>query len=233
MLKHCINEGDKNDMKCLTCDSDKFFAEPNNCINKISNYYYSEEEKKYKKCYANCNECYENSSEINHNCKNCRDGYHFIYNEEGKCIELERKPLNTYLNIETNTFKKCYERCSTCDEAVNITNNNCNQCLKDDNNNYIYHFVYIEKGKCVASSEIVDFVYLDINDNTYKLSPEKTIKVENNKCFKKQKNYLFLIIITLILLIIIVAIFIIYFIKRYKYTKQPDISSINSIELVK
>lgn len=68
-------------MKCKSCDIEKYFAEPNNCIKDITNYFYSKEEKIYKKCYKSCFGCYENSNEKNHFCKNCAVGYHFIYNE--------------------------------------------------------------------------------------------------------------------------------------------------------
>ena len=88
----CNNIDDINDMKCNTCDNEKyFFAEPNNCIEDNINYYYSEEEKKYMKCKT-CYECFKNSNESNHNCKNCiNDEYHFIYNQKGKCINSEEK----------------------------------------------------------------------------------------------------------------------------------------------
>ena len=37
-------------------------------------------------------ECFKNSNESNHNCKNCiNDEYYFIYNQKGKCINSEEK----------------------------------------------------------------------------------------------------------------------------------------------
>ena len=149
-------------MKCKSCDIEKYFAEPNNCIKDITNYFYSKEEKIYKKCYKSCFGYYENSNEKNHFCKNCAVGYHFIYNEIGKCIKPEEKPSNTYLNIKTKTDEKCFDKYSACDEAGDILNNNCKECLKDDNNNYLYHFIYNEKGKCIKPEEKPSNIYLNI-----------------------------------------------------------------------
>ena len=149
--KTCFNEGDKNDMKCLTCDLDKFFAEPNNCINKISNYYYSEEEKKYKKCYANCNECYENSSEINHNCKNCREGYHFIYNDEGKCVSPLEIDDSLFLDINNNTYKLCPQKIWI------------NKCIKKQK--YYFNLIIITLNLLVIVVAIVVFYVFKKNLN--------------------------------------------------------------------
>ena len=118
-------------------------------------------------------------------------------NKKGKCIKPEEKWSNTYLNIKTNTYEKCFDRCSTCDEAGDILNNNCKECLKDDNNNYLYHFIYNEKGKCISEDKKEGLLYLDNKDNTYKLCPEGTTKVENNECIKN-KSYLYIFIIILI-----------------------------------
>ena len=65
----------------------------------------------------------------------------------------KRKPSNTYLDTETNTYKLCYERCSSCDKGGDSTNNNCDECAKDENNNYLYHFLHDEEGKCISESE--------------------------------------------------------------------------------
>ena len=219
----CLKCIDKNSNEtfhqCLSCKDGFYLVEDtNNCITKEemndSNYYFDEINKKYKKCYKNCYGCYENSNETNHNCKNCIDGYHFIYNETGKCINNEEKPSDTYLDIESNTYKKCYERCSSCDEYGDNINNNCKECLKDDNNNYIYHFIYNEKGKCITEKELngVLFFY-KYENNTFILCPVGTYKVENNHCFIEEKHFLTALIIMLILIIIIlIFVIIIYFV---------------------
>ena len=281
----CLEEGNLNDMKCKSCDIEKYFAEPNNCIKDITNYFYSKEEKKYKKCYKSCYGCYENSNENNHLCKNCTDGYHFIYNDKGKCIKPEEKPSNTYLNIKTNTYEKCFDRCSTCDEdgdilnnnckeclkddnnnylyyfiyskkgkcikpeekpsntylniktntyekcfdrcstcdeGGDILNNNCKECLKDDNNNYLYHFIYNEKGKCIPEDKKEGLLYLDNKDNTYKLCPEGTTKVENNECIKSTV-YPYIFIIFPIVILFALIMFLIIRIKNKRSKKKEQI----------
>ena len=103
--------------------------------------------------------------------------YHFVYNKIGRCLNESEKPSNTYLDNETNIYKKCYDRCSSCDKRGNESNNNCNECLKDENNSYIYHFTYNDKGKCITDNEKPSHTYLDLNDNTFKLSYKAVLYV--------------------------------------------------------
>ena len=238
----CYDSGDINDMKCKICEQSKYFAEPNNCIDNIENYYYSEENQKYIKCYKTCFGCNKGSNEKYHGCKQClKDDkgnyiYHFIYNEDGKCISKDEKPSNTYLDISSNTYKLCYERCSKCDSEGNNKNNNCFECLKDNKGNYIYHFIYNEKGKCLLESEINELLYLDNSDNTYKLCPEGTKKIENNKCIKSNLKLYIIIIIILIIIIIIIIIIVFYFIRIIKKKKSKfniEIESNDMIELMR
>ena len=39
--------------------------------------------------------------------KTCRKGYHFIYNETGKCISKTNEEDLLYLNLTNNTYMKC------------------------------------------------------------------------------------------------------------------------------
>ena len=95
--------------------------------------------------------------------------YHFVYSEKGKCLSDEEKPSNMYLDKETNTYKLCYDRCSSCTAKGDKSANNCKECLKDKNNNYIYHFVYNETGKCITDDEKPSNTYFDKESNTFKL----------------------------------------------------------------
>ena len=194
----CNGKANSTHMNCLNCKSQKYYAKPNNCIEDITNYYYSKEEKIYIKCYKTCHSCNENSNKDAHNCKKCVHEYHFIYNETGKCINSDEKPLNTYLDIENNTYKKCNDSCYTCDSL-----NNCTECYKDESNKYIYHFIENEKGKCISESELDTLSILDVNDNTYKLCPKGTIAVENNKCISRSGIYLVLFIAAIIIMILL------------------------------
>ena len=198
---HCTEKGDENDMKCLDCKAPKeYYAEPNNCIEDYENYYYSDEKRKWIKCYETCEGCNATSNEITHNCKECNKDYYFVYNEPGKCISYDEKPLNTYFDTETERFEKCNERCQTCENFEN-----CTECYKDESNKYIYHFVENEKGKCISENELNTLSFLDENDNTYKLCPRGTVEVKDNKCISRTAAYLVFFIITIVIIIILFA----------------------------
>ena len=80
----------------------------------------------------------------------------------------------------------------------------CKVCLKDETNNFIYHFIVDEEGKCIEESEIKDgFFYLDNNDNTYKKCPEGTIRVENNECIEINTETIILVFIVIIIILIL------------------------------
>jgi len=68
----------------------------------------------------------------------------YIYNEISKrnCIQESKKPLNSYLDNDTNIYELCYTKCNSCSQKSDIVYNNCDECLTDDNNNFHYHFVY-------------------------------------------------------------------------------------------
>ena len=114
-----------------------------------TNYYFDEEEKIFKRCYNSCATCNAKSFDYEHNCTVCANKYHYIYNEisKKKCIHEDEKPINTYLDKETNAYELCYERCHKCSKKSDILNNNCDECKIDGNNNYIYHFIYNKEGQ--------------------------------------------------------------------------------------
>ena len=122
-----------------------------------------------------------------------------IYDIEGNCLSDNERPTNTYLDKVTNTYRLCYLRCIACDSFPE-----CKECLKDKSNNYVYHFIYDEKGKCIDESEIKDgYYYLDSSDNTYKACPEGTIRVENNECIENNTETILLVFIIIVFIILI------------------------------
>ena len=209
------NELNNNCKECLKDENNNYkyhfiYSEEGKCIDeneKQSNTYLDKKSNTYKLCYEKCSLCEEKGDNLNNNCKDCLKDennnyiYHFVYNQGGKCISDNEKPSNTFLNKQSNTYELCYERCSSCEEKGNNLNNNCKECLKDENNNYIYHFVYTEKGKCISENEKPSNTYLDKKTNTYELCYEKCASCEekgndlnNNcqECAKDEKNeYIF------------------------------------------
>lgn len=92
----------------------------------------------YELCYEKCNSFSQKSDIVNNNCGECLTDdnnnylYHFVYNKKGQCLNEKEEPSNTYLNTDTNTYKLCYERCVSCDIKGVSTNDNCNECAKDE-----------------------------------------------------------------------------------------------------
>ena len=214
----CNKHGNESNNNCNECIKDEnntylyhfVYNETGKCINeseKPSNTYLNLETNTYELCYERCSSCDKKGDIGNNNCNACLKDknnnylYHFIYNETGKCINESQKPLNTYLDIETNTYRLCYERCSSCNKSGDHDNNNCNNCLMDKNNNYLYHFIYNEKGKCISESEKPSNTYLNLETNTYELCYERCSSCDKkgdnvnnncNDCLKdKNNNYLY------------------------------------------
>jgi hypothetical protein len=170
---------------CATCSKGPNETTPNcdTCINgyhliegwdgmcireseKPDNYYYDEEENKYKKCYDTCYKCTKGGDSNNHNCARCASGYYFIYDQPGICIRGGSQPNNTYLDYDT--FKPCYETCGTCSVGGSPSSHNCNTCLKNSDGTFRYHFIYNRPGQCVGEEEKCTNCYLDNTTNRYK-----------------------------------------------------------------
>ena len=79
----------------------------------------------------------------------------------------------------------------------------------------------------------MDF-YIDENDNTYKLCPEDTKRIENNKCIKKISILNIILLIT-ILIILFIIMFIMFCFRKKLLKKRKEINildeKINCIEL--
>ena len=209
----CDAGGDINNNNCKEClknESGNFiyhfiYDKKGKCVNELErpiNSYLDEEDNTFKLCYERCFLCNKHGNESNNNCNECiKDEnntylYHFVYNEEGKCINEAEKPSNTYLDLESNTYKACYERCSSCDKNGSQSTNNCKDCLKDTNHNYLYHFIYDVEGNCLSDNERPTNTYLDKVTNTYRLCYLRCNTCENfpecKECLKdKSNNYVY------------------------------------------
>ena len=188
-------------MKCKTCSgTKKYLAEPNNCITDITHYYFSNEDNKYKRCYKSCYSCSPQSIEGYHNCNKCAESYHYIYNQKSQknCIPETDKPIETYLDTSTNSYELCYERCYKCSKGGNINNNNCDECAKEENGIYKYHFLQNDNGKCINEDEKPLNTYFDLYNNIYKycyercsLCDEGGDEFNNNckECLKDENNF--------------------------------------------
>ena len=117
-------------------------------------------------------------------------------------------------------FRHCLNECSTCDsEKI------CSKCSEG------FHFIYNEKGKCIAKPKNEDLLYLDDKNNTYLKCPEGTARVENNECIKRSNRTIIIIILILLILIIIFVLF--FYIKRYISRKKFESEMSNLLETYK
>ena len=177
------------------------YNETGRCLKKTekpSNTYLDIDTNTYELCHERCSSCDIGGNNTNNNCKECLKDendtflYHFIYNETGRCLNKDEKPSNTYLDTDTNTYKLCFERCSSCDIGGNNTNNNCKECAKDSNNTFLYYFVYNKPKQCITEKEKPLNTYLDTEINTYKLCYERCDRCDSypecKVCLKDETN---------------------------------------------
>jgi len=85
-----------------------------------SHYYFDYSKKIFRQCLNECSTC-DNEAY----CTNCTEGYHFIYNEAGKCISKPNEGDLLYLDEKTNTYIKC-------PKGTEIVKNN--QCIIRESN---------------------------------------------------------------------------------------------------
>ena len=115
-------EPNETSQQCSKCKEGFYFIEnTRNCMTKdqmnnsnYSHYYFDNNKNKFRQCLNECSTC---ENEIY--CTNCAEGYHFIYNEIGKCISEPIKEDLIYLNVTNNTYLKCPK------ETEKVENNEC------------------------------------------------------------------------------------------------------------
>ena len=113
-----------------------------NRIDKI-NYYLDISDDTYKPCHKNCATCSKEGDDENNNCDSCITDYFFISTKEKQCIYKDKKPANFYL--DGDTFKECYQTCSSCEEGYSkeLKSHNCLKC-KDS-----YWFEREDSSNCI------------------------------------------------------------------------------------
>ena len=121
----------------------------------------------YKNCYESCAKCSDFGIESNHNCIQCKnnEGYYFKENDNKNiCYTENQIDEDYYLDYDTKLFKKCNERCSTCNNSGDDSSTNCLKCKEE------YHFDPNIDNNCIKEDELPNnnYYYLDDNDNTFK-----------------------------------------------------------------
>jgi hypothetical protein len=178
----CSAKGDASNMNCDKCKEDGTVYylidnKPGQCVTKEdapSNTYFDESKQIYVSCYDTCASCTVTGTAAENNCTSCLQDDKFEYypleGKPGQCVNLTIVGDNYYL--EDGTYHACYERCGACTKGGDAENNNCDDCYKDSEGNYQYHFIYNKKGQCISESEKPDNVFLNVTDNTYTTCPD-------------------------------------------------------------
>ena len=150
-------------------------------------------------CDIACLTCDKTKEKSNNNCFECnsKEGYYPIYDSISNCYSIETISKNYYLNVNESfySWKKCYEKCETCNTGGNITNMNCLSCKKNSNTSVILtengnciniclnNTYIIPDGYCVPSCPNGTYQY-SLNNSCLESCPNN-YKINNNKCIIK------------------------------------------------
>lgn len=112
-------------------------------------------------CYFTCKECSSSGVHTEQNCISCNDGY-FLLENTSNCISSEMKPVNYYLNPDTQTYTKCNRACESCDEYGDVHNTKCTACAEG------YEEDDVIEGHCIKTECSVDTSwYIDYTTGEY------------------------------------------------------------------
>ena len=122
----------------IECDEGYLNYERTECIDEIPEGYYCNDENKktIDKCDNKCKTC--DNKDL---CKQCNINYYPLENDpmnnNGFIECYNATPFRTYLDINDNIFKTCYESCLSCSQAGNKNNHNCLECNPGLRNDYL------------------------------------------------------------------------------------------------
>ena len=134
-------------------------------------------------CYQSCEDCDGSGNELNQKCTICNNtkGYYFKEGDNSQnCFTLNNIDDGYYFDPDNNLFKKCNNRCLSCDSLGTDSNSMCTKCQKD------YHFDPIKPNHCIKFSELdnVSF-YVDKNNDKFQKCHESCLTCDgrnNNDC---------------------------------------------------
>jgi len=156
---------------CISCNSPYHFKLDDNsgtCYAKSElgeNYYVNHVSLRFEPCNERCQTCKDGNTptDTNNQCITCVSGLYKKIISSDPYLNNCYHPYeidNDYYKDTSETppiFKKCYERCSTCSQAGDATNNNCDSCKTGTNSDTQYYKLDSgETGNCYLRSEIPD-----------------------------------------------------------------------------
>ena len=147
----CDIGGNLTNNNCKECKSNySFYEHPlniYNCYPKCNYYYYFDKSNnfhcnetcpdEYNKLILNKSKCIdlcENDDiykyEYNNTCySKCPNGTYKLENDDYICYDKAQDGY--YLDLENQTYKKCYNTCDICDKEGNESNHNCLKCIEE------------------------------------------------------------------------------------------------------
>lgn len=146
------------------------------------NYYVNHVSLKFEPCNGRCQTCSDGNTptDTNNQCITCKTG---LYK---KIISSDPYLSNCYLPYEVDNdyykdtsvtppiFKKCYERCSTCSQAGDALNNNCDSCKAGTNSDTQYYKLDSgETGNCYLNTEIPDGYEIPLVEELNEIATQK------------------------------------------------------------
>ena len=184
-------------MNCLECIDNYYFVyETQNCYSmeftQNNNYYLSNDDHKFHKCFYNCEKCLIGGiDENNQNCIRCRENYFFEENTNN-CYNITYIEKGYYLDnssiISLPNFKKCYENCQKCNNGFIDNKMNCEICkenfYKINGTNNCFNRDLLNQGYFFK-----DNLFFPCESNCLTCSNSKTIidGIESNNCLSCDK----------------------------------------------
>jgi len=158
-------------VSCISCNSPYHFKlddDSGTCYAKSElgeNYYVNHVSLRFEQCNERCQTCKDGNTptDTNNQCITCASGLYKKIISSDPYLNNCYQPYeidNDYYKDTSETppiFKKCFERCSTCSQAGDATNNNCDSCKIGTNSDTQYYKLDSgETGNCYLRSEIPD-----------------------------------------------------------------------------
>ena len=167
-IDSCINSNynyEYNNTCYTKCPNNTFpsICEENECNNitrqcldhEPQGYYLDINEEIYKRCFDNCESCYGEGNETNHNCKSCKFNYILI---------------NDFLN-----YSNCY---NICQFYYYFDDNNEYHCTENETCPEKYNKLLINKKRCIEESKKDNTYHFEYNNSNYQNLPSGTILTE-------------------------------------------------------
>ena len=138
-------------------------------------------------------------------CTKCNDNYYKIENDPnnlGEYFNCYKDPKGYYLDKDDSLYKKCYEKCETCELKGDDINNNCLKCNEDypisisfnnytncyKNCTYYHYFDSNNIFHCTLNSSCpLDFPKL-IENKSECIQEQEIISTENKESFSTAKD---------------------------------------------